>query len=53
MRFAFCLFYLLAGALHCQSPARHPVFDGDKAFAQLQRQCDFGPRAPGAAGWRK
>lgn len=24
-----------------------PAFDGDRAFALLQRQCDFGPRVPG------
>lgn len=26
-----------------------PAFDGDRAFALLQRQCDFGPRVPGTA----
>ncbi len=52
MRIFSCLSFLLAGALQCQSPVRQPVFDGDKAFVQLQKQCDFGPRAPGTAGWR-
>ncbi len=30
-----------------------PVFDSEKAFAQLVAQCAFGPRNPGSAGYRK
>ena len=29
------------------------VFDGDKAFSYIQKQCDFGPRYPGSHGHKK
>ena len=35
----------------CQ--AQVPKFDGDKAFAHLVAQCDFGPRNPGSVGHKK
>ncbi|MFH1852077.1 MAG: M28 family peptidase [Candidatus Neomarinimicrobiota bacterium] len=28
-----------------------PNFDGERAFAQLERQCAFGPRNPGSTGY--
>lgn len=30
-----------------------PVFDGQRAFAYLQQQCDFGPRTPGSEAHRR
>ncbi len=30
-----------------------PAFDGQRAFAYLQQQCDFGPRAPDSEGHRR
>lgn len=30
-----------------------PAFDGRRAFAYLQQQCDFGPRAPGSEAHRR
>jgi len=52
---------LLAGVSNCrseskpkvQTPSAIPVFDGEKAFAQLVKQCSFGPRNPGSAGYQK
>jgi hypothetical protein len=44
---------LLGGASSSSRQARageRPLFDGRLAFAQLQRQCDFGPRVPGSPG---
>jgi len=32
-----------------KSTADLPKFDGGRAFAYLQKQCDFGPRVPGSA----
>lgn len=31
-------------------PVQQPVFNADRAFADLVAQCDFGPRAPGSEG---
>ena len=34
--------------------AAPPVsFDAERAFADLKRQCEFGPRVPGSAGHRR
>ena len=33
--------------------AQRPAFDGEKAFAHLQKQCDFGPRTLGSAAHEK
>lgn len=30
-------------------PVERPAFDAQRAFADLEAQCDFGPRAPGTA----
>lgn len=30
-----------------------PVFDGDRAFGYLVKQCEFGPRDPGSAGHKQ
>jgi glutaminyl-peptide cyclotransferase len=48
-------FFLLlaAGTINCQSPESVPIFDGAKAFSQLKKQCDFGPRNPGSIGYKK
>lgn len=32
---------------------KRPVFDGDKAFALLKKQCEFGPRPVGSEAHRK
>ncbi len=34
-------------------PAGHPVFDGDRAFALLKQQCEFGARPLGSAAHEK
>lgn len=33
--------------------AARPAFDGDRSFAMLKRQCEFGPRPPGSAAHRR
>ena len=33
----------------CAAENARPQFEGEKAFAMLKRQCDFGPRPPGTA----
>jgi glutaminyl-peptide cyclotransferase len=33
--------------------AAAPGFDGERAFAELERQCQFGPRCPGCPGHEK
>ena len=43
----FCLITIVG----CQSKV--PIFDGDKAFNYLIKQCDFGPRDPGSVGHKK
>ena len=30
-----------------------PIFNADRAFSYLQKQCDFGPRNPGSAAHGK
>lgn len=44
---------LLAALLLCGCASPKPVFDGARAFADLQRQLDFGPRIPGQLGHRE
>ena len=43
----FCLITIVG----CQSKV--PIFDGDKAFNYLIKQCDFGPRDPGSVAHKK
>jgi len=55
----FCLLVVLLGCRFalsgCSDPAPNkiPEFDAQKAFAQLVKQCDIGPRYPGSQGQRK
>ena len=44
---------VLAAIYLCGCVSPKPVFDGPRAFADLVRQTDFGPRIPGAAGHRE
>lgn len=47
-----CLILMLTGCTSCGGGAGPavvvPTFDQARAFADLQRQCDFGPRVPGS-----
>jgi len=36
-----------------QNSSAQPVFDADRAFKYLEKQCDFGPRPPGSAAHKK
>ncbi|HWO56677.1 MAG TPA: M28 family peptidase [bacterium] len=47
MRIALTLLLALS-AVACAAP--QPTFDGDRAFADLARQVQFGPRIPGSGG---
>lgn len=40
------------GLGQAQAPVAVPVFDGTRAFDQLQKQCEFGPRNPGSVGYK-
>ena len=52
IRYSIGVAVISAGlALGC-SAQNPPPFDGAKAFALLQKQCDFGPRVPGSAAHR-
>ncbi len=44
------VFMALAGSGCAQDP---PLFDGEKAYAILKKQCDFGPRVPGTLAHQK
>ena len=37
----------------CHAHGRVPAFDAARAFAYLEKQCDFGPRNPGSRGHRE
>jgi len=50
---------LIAGCTSCGGgggndngviPVELPEFDADRAFADIEHQCDFGPRMPGSPG---
>lgn len=41
---------VLAACLICGCATQTPTFDGVRAFADLQKQTDFGPRIPGTLG---
>jgi len=45
------LIIYLCGAINCQREI--PAFDGERAFAYLTAQTDFGPRNPGSEGHQK
>ncbi len=49
--FNFILTLFLISLAGCQSKV--PIFDGEKAFNHLIKQCDFGPRDPGSVGHSK
>ena len=36
-----------------RAAANPPKFDAQRAFAYLEKQCEFGPRPPGTAAHRK
>jgi glutaminyl-peptide cyclotransferase len=44
---------MAAGGCLFRSGPRPAPFDGDRAFAFLQRQYEMGPRTPGSEGWRE
>lgn len=44
--FIFFFVFLLPITVSCQH-IKAPTFDGQRAFEQLKKQCDFGPRVPG------
>ena len=41
-------FYVILSA--CQSQSASPIFDKQRAFQNLEKQCAFGPRYPGSPG---
>jgi glutaminyl-peptide cyclotransferase len=41
---------ILAALCMCACASPRPTFDGARAFADLERQTDFGPRIPGTVG---
>jgi hypothetical protein len=45
---SFCLSILFQDSF-----ATTPEFDAAKAFSQLKKQCSFGPRNPGSAGYKQ
>jgi hypothetical protein len=45
----FCVLVLGAG---CRGGASAPAFDEGRAFADLEKQCSFGPRVPGTEAHR-
>jgi glutaminyl-peptide cyclotransferase len=52
MLLALCsMLFVLSSVLHAL-PAQ-PVFDADRAFKYLQKQCEFGPRPPGSAAHKR
>jgi glutaminyl-peptide cyclotransferase len=53
LRLALVAVLAVAGVINCQSRDPVPVFDGQKAFSQLLKQCEYGPRNPGSAGYKK
>ena len=44
---------LCLGVPHARAAEAAPLFDGQRAFDYVERQCAFGPRNPGSEGHRK
>lgn len=44
---------LLLTLTGCAAGTSRPKFDAEKSFAELKKQCDFGPRPPGSEAHRK
>ena len=49
-RRGLAVFLVVLGTLNGCSRAQTPRFDAQRAYAELQKQCDFGPRHPGSPG---
>ncbi len=47
------LFLIILFSLTATTNQAAPTFDGERAFYFLEKQCEFGPRAPGLPGHKK